>query len=112
MKKGSTVILYKDYQNNKDPMGVAILVKHIRNGYPFILDEDFETTQETFIPKYWEVEWVEKYIDTINPERNIFPIRTLDTVGLTTTSSVESGLYTDYHYLIDSFIKINGIEIF
>lgn len=110
MEQGSIVVVYKDHQNNEDPIGVAKLIRKDRTGYPFILDEQNETIQETYVTEYWELEWVTKFVDTINPERKVFPIRKLYTIGLTTTSNSAESVEPDL--LLDKFLTVDGKEIF
>lgn len=112
IKEGSLVTIYKDYQNEKEPMGVAKLVQLTKIGYPFILEEQNEHQQETYSTQYWKVEWIEKISDTINPERNIYPIRILENIGLTMTSTTKDDTSNDDNLLLDKFLSVDGVEIY
>lgn len=111
LKSGSKIVLYKDYQQNKDPLGVAELVQFVKTGYPFILEEEHESVQKTYVINYWKVKWLDKYVDTINPERETYPVRELATTGLTSTSKTLEEP-EEPNLLVDKFLSVNGIEIY
>lgn len=115
--KGSLRVIYSDYQQNKDPLGVAVPIRYVKSGYPFILEEEKDTVQVTYICDYYEIRWVHiKDPGKVNPERKIYPIRRVFFEGLTPSSIAEN--YVVYepddssNLLKDKFIIIHGIEVF
>lgn len=102
--------IYKQSQTNEQLLGVARLLKKVKSGLPFIVDSEADNKQKVWIEEHWEIEWVLKTSlgYTINPEKKVFPIRTLFYEGIGTSKEPS---YTQENQK-DKFIEIHGIEIF
>jgi hypothetical protein len=104
-KKGDTVTIYKDWQNNTDPIGAARLVRKYKTGCTFILTEMLpESSQIVYNYEEWIVEG--ENIPTI------VKIRYLHNIGLTPSAIDEDPEEYKNTLYKDTFIIINGIEVF
>lgn len=109
-KEGDIVTICDDYEHNSKVLGTAKLVKLISLGRSFILEDMYpEDTQLVYNYQEWLVEWLtpEKFI-----KRSKHKIRYLDTIGI--ANSTEDTPKDDELELLmkDTFIKINGIEVY
>lgn len=102
--------IYNDSQTELDLLGIARLIEKKKDGLPFILDSKADNKQKVWIVEHWEIEWILKTAlgHTINPEKKIFPIRTLFYEGIGTSKEPS---YRQ-EYAKDKFIEIDGIEIY
>jgi len=110
-EKGKILKVYSDYQTNKNEIGVVRLERPSqKSGYTFILNEgDTELLQLVYGIEYWYVTWLENPTNRI--ETKHVPIRYIKTVGMSSSVIEEDD---DFIQSLpkDSFITVNGIEVF
>ena len=84
----------------------------MEQGLPFIIEEEVpEVTQKVYSSELWRVETLSS-----SPMGKVFPsdkrwIRYLFNLGITASKDHKESHSTPKH-LIDSFIKVNGKEVF
>lgn len=123
---GDVVTIYKDWENEKEPLGEAILVKQVSEGLTFLLEDTYpdgvpipDHIQEVFKAPMWVVDFInltelgkEKY-GFYPPVDRIHKVRYLYNVGLTAASNIESPYKRPRIRLEeDKFLKINGKPIY
>lgn len=108
-KSGDSITIYKDFENNKDPIGTAELVKLHALGRSFILKDDpTEKGQETFNYETWIVKWPTNNLTKQN-------IRYLDTVGIANSAPDDEDREWEQKISLlpkDKFLMVEGIEIY
>ncbi len=117
--------IYKEWKENKKPLGTANLKKKLKEGLPFIpekaddrVNSEIEMQTVSFIPEKWEVEWLSFTTlgkSYVHKEKTSFWIRKKKRQGLTTSG--RSTVMPLQHAastsgLEDRFLKVNGIEIY
>lgn len=99
--EGDRVIVYKDWENEKFPIGAARLIQHVKSGRSFILKETMpESSQIVYSYEEWTT------------DLGIHRIRYVDSIGLTNSADDEFIERENIKLPVDNFITINGIEIF
>lgn len=118
--EGDLITIYQDWENEKDPIGTAKLVKRTKFGRSFILKEMMpETSQEVFNYEEWIVEWPEDpdppmfpYLS--GPVQTVQKIRYMDMIGISNSKDDEE--YEDDEAVkklqVDKFISIHNIEVY
>jgi hypothetical protein len=116
--------IFRDWKENKGPLGVAVLKKKLKEGLPFIpiraddrKNQEQEALTEIYVPEKWLVEWLsftklgESYV---HKEKKSFWIRRKKTQGL--YSSGRSTAPPTFHHaamnIEDKFLIVDGIEIY
>ena len=102
--------IFKNSQSNKGLLGIGRILNKRKSGLPFIVDTEADNKQKVWIEEHWEIEWILKTSlgYTINPEKRVFPIRTLFYEGIGTSKEPSY----PQSYGRDKFIEIHGTEIF
>lgn len=108
LKKNNIVDVFLDYQTETQWIGIGTLRKRLKKGLPFILEDKQTDEQVIYTYEVW-------YIDFIDHEEGVittkpYPIRYIKSIGK--VSAVEDKPPIKELLPIDSFIKVNGIEIF
>lgn len=107
-KEGEWVIIYEDWQNEVNPLGIARLIRKYKSGYTFILKEMMpESSQIVYNYESWIVELEDG-------RESIIKIRYVERIGITPAHLYPEEDEGDValRSLVDSFIVINGKEIF
>ena len=104
-KKGDLVTIYEDWQNNVTPLGAARLIRKYKSGCTFILTEMLPESSQIV---YSYQEWV---VEGENIPR-VVKIRYLHNIGLTPSTIDKDPEDYNNRLTKDSFIIINGIEIY
>lgn len=107
---GEIVNIYHD-EFNTDLIGEARLVKLISRGLPIILPSDSKyeiATDKQLVYRFdkYIVEFIDSSI--ITNESKIYPVRILHKIGKTANKE----LPLDHNLQKDSFLKVNGKEIY
>lgn len=116
-------VIYKDWKENKEPLGTAFLVKKLQEGLPFIpLKADSKRNSEKeyltliYLPEKWEVRWeslTNLGLTYVHKERTSFWIRRKKWQGLMSSGRPTSVPLSHREVEVeDRFLKINGCEIF
>lgn len=100
MKKNEEVTIFKDWENEQNPLGKAKLIKFIKKGLPFSFDDKY-----LFNYEQWKIEWIERYDESYS--NGIHKIRYKERPHTKKVKSI-----TKEDIIIDSFLVVNGIEIF
>lgn len=88
LKPGDLVEIFKDPQQETELMGTARLREFRNSGLPFILEEQVEIEQETYVLDYWIIEWefvnykLMKDTPWLFREDKAHPVRRLSKIGL------------------------------
>lgn len=123
---GDVVTIYKDWENEKEPLGEAILVKQVSEGLTFILEDTYpdgipipDHIQEVYKAPKWVVDFINltpqgrDYYGFYPPVGVIYKVRYLYNVGLTAANNEESPFPKKRIRLEeDKFISINGKPIY
>lgn len=110
--------IFSDYQTERKVIGKVKLLKFIKEGLTFILDDMPKERQVIYGTQYWQCEMIstggyypQGYVKT-------FPIKYITNIG--PMSSKEDVLeediseeeYLDKQFIIDKFIEIDGTQAF
>jgi len=113
MKSGDVVRIYEDPQTEKKIIGVAKLIEKDKDGLPYILNEMDTHNQAVWRNEYWKIKWLYKLSpEDINPDKRIYPIKTLHNVGIITSEAEDPSFISVSNLLEDKFIEHDGIEAF
>lgn len=112
MKLGEIIDIYEDYQEEKKPLGKALILQEKQEGLTFILEDLPEAEQiiygtKRFVCKIIESEYYPKdFIKTFNK-------RYINKIGRSTSISLDDEDEDTSNYTInDNFIEIDGIQAF
>ena len=108
LKKNNIVTIYADYQTETKQIGVGKLRKRLKKGLPFILEDREVSEQIIYDYEVWYIDFIE-HDDDVIPTKP-YPIRYIKTVGR--ESGAEKSEPKMDSLPIDTFIKVNGIEVF
>lgn len=119
-KEGDIIPIYSNWESQDKIIGTAKLVKFIRHGRSFILEDTYpEGEQVVYNYDEWLVHWPTEGCEGLNWKKcfdeyeTIEKIRFVDTVGLTNSADDEDyDPESDPKLPKDSFIQINGISCF
>lgn len=112
--------IFYDYQYETKPIGRVKLLKFIKEGLPFILDDMPKERQIIYGIQYWQCEVLSTGGYYPKGYIKIFPIKYITNVGPMTSNKDEEFFdneITEEEYLqtqriIDKFIEIDGTEAF
>lgn len=111
-KEGDTIHLFTDYQSeNPDThIGKAKIVEVLERGLPFILEDNFSDFQPVFNTMKIKCEIVESTMYPIGFVKTFQKryLKQLDSRVGDTNPAPSEGDYS----LIDSFLKVDGVEIY
>ncbi len=112
-KAGDIINVYQDYQNeNSKLIGTAKLIRFRKLGRSFILEDTMpELEQVVYNYQEWYIEW-ENLIDKSYKHQKHAKVKYLDTVGLSNSIEDEMPIYEYEKLMPDSFLTVNGIEIY
>lgn len=101
-KEGDEVSLFKDYQTEEECLGTAKLIKFVRFGRSFILEDMMpEHTQVVYSFQEWLTSMSDKP----------YKIRFIEAIGITNSADDDTEII-DEKLLKDSFIIWDGKEIY
>lgn len=104
------VPIYKNYQEEKEDLGLAQLVHFVSKGLPFILDD--YTHCPTYNTEKWEVEWILKKDLNYPYQTQYYNVRyTVDSTDKQTEDDDEEYLNID-NSIPDRFITFDSQEAF
>lgn len=115
-KPNDIVTIYSDWENEKNPIGTAKLVRLHKQGRTFILEDMYpEDTQIVYNWQEWVVDFLPMILDTgdvILPHYSVEKIRYIDTIGIANSADDdwEPGEYEKLDK--DKFLSFNGKEIY
>lgn len=103
-KEGDTLMIYDDWENELLPLGTATLIEQVSVGRSFILSEIMpESSQIVYNYETWLVD--------LNGTKQKRKIRFVDTIGIANSADDEINDEIDKLFK-DSFLEINGIQIY
>ncbi len=108
---GSEVPLFKDWESEDRMIGTAKLVKFLRQGRSFILEDTYPETSQVV---YNYQEWLVHTPSPLNSSQIvplIIKIRYIDSIGVANSRDDITSNYED-NLLPINFISIHGIEVF
>lgn len=133
-KPGDEITIYADWENEKSPIGTAKLVSFHRQGRTFILEDMYpEDTQIVYNWQEWIIESKGLLKKRITIEENIIhktdfnfisfdstdgtvkylkKIRYIDTIGIANSADDEEWEKEFDKLVKDSFLEVNGIQIY
>lgn len=119
-------IIFKNWKENKEPLGKALLIEKVAEGLPFIpvftengyKNEETEAKTYLYVPEKWKVEWVSLTplgTTYVHKEKFSYWIRRKKRSGL--SSSGRGTLPPIHHYALeenlpDNFLTVDGKEIY
>jgi len=112
-KEGDEIPIYKDWESQDEIIGTAKLVRFIRHGRSFIL-EDTYPEQDQIVYNYdeWRVELPCAALNQVGKKISL-KIRFIDTIGLSNSADDEDyDPEQDPRLPKDSFLTINGISCY
>ena len=113
---GLIKFIYRNAQENRKPLGEAVLIEKIEDGLPFILDDILpEREQKVWILQKWRVKFITKTPlgeSLIHENEPIMKLRVLESTGLKASHSSNQMQSTDNELRRDSFLIVNGKEIY
>lgn len=108
LKKNSIVDIYSDYQTQTIKIGTGFLKKKVAKGKTFILDEMAQHEQVVYGYDKWIINFIECEDHVIKTKP--YPVRYIHSIGKILTEPEPT--HPVANLPIDSFIKVNGIEIY
>lgn len=118
-KENDIVMIYKNWELQKDPLGTARLVQHKNKGRTFILEDTSpEDKQVVYNYEEWFIEPLETSVEEVFEGHSntllpgVYKIRYIDTIGIANSSDDEDWELEFSKLPVDSFLTINGIEIY
>lgn len=120
-KEGDIIPVYANWETQDEQIGTAKLLKYIRQGRSFILEDTYpEADQIVYNYQEWIVETKDKIPQLKYPLHSYdhshrthgIKIRYIDTIGLSNSADDEESEDEDPRLPKDSFLSVNGKEIF
>ena len=110
--ESSEIQIYQDWENSKDLIGKAKLLRLISKGLPYIIDDAKTPINDQLV--FRADTWLVKFIDSSNKQfitdkEYTMKVRMLHSIGPTNSLEPVEDLPNP---LVDKFLVFNGIEIY
>lgn len=112
MQAGQAIDIYENYQEETKPFGKALILEEKAEGLTFILDEMPKEKQIVYGTKRFFCEILESDVYPVGFKKT-FNKRYIHTIGVLTSNIDEEELdNSDYYTRPDSFLEVDGEQIF